>query len=104
MRCFPVIDPVATGQNILRLRKEKGLTVRALQEWFGFDAPRAIYKWQKGETLPSLDNLFALSVLLEVPMERILVKQKHRPTIYSQQPQNESAAVVLHWNKPKCCA
>lgn len=28
---FPVIDPVATGQNILRLRKARGMTVRDLQ-------------------------------------------------------------------------
>ena len=28
---FPVIDPVATGANICRLRKDRGLTVRDLQ-------------------------------------------------------------------------
>ena len=72
---FPVIDPAATGENIIRLRKERGLTVRDLQNWFGFDEPRAIYKWQRGETLPTLDNLYALSALFDVPMERILVKR-----------------------------
>ncbi|MBQ8150960.1 MAG: helix-turn-helix transcriptional regulator [Clostridia bacterium] len=73
---FPVIDPVATGCNILALRKQKGFSVKDLQEWFRFDSPRAVYKWQKGETLPSVDNLFALSVLFEVPIEDILVEQK----------------------------
>lgn len=70
---FPVIDPVATGENILRLRKAKGLSVRDLQAWFGFDEPQAIYKWQKGKSLPTVDNLYALGALLEVPMEEILV-------------------------------
>ena len=42
---FPVIDPIATGENILRLRKAKGLSVRDLQSWFGFEEPQAIYKW-----------------------------------------------------------
>jgi len=70
---FPVIDPVATGANILRLRKARGYTVRDLQRWFGFEEPQAIYKWQKGQTLPSVDNLYALGTLLEVPMEQILV-------------------------------
>ena len=44
MNVFPMIDPVATGANILRLRKMRGLTVRDLQNWFGFEEPQAIYK------------------------------------------------------------
>ena len=60
LKTFPVIDPVATGNNIRRLRMERGLTVRALQSYFGFEEPRAIYKWQKGKSLPSVDNLYAL--------------------------------------------
>lgn len=70
---FPVIDLAATGENILRLRKEKGLSVRDLQGYFGFEEPQAIYKWQKGKSLPTVDNLYALSALLEVPMDAILV-------------------------------
>ena len=72
-KMFPVIDPVATGENIARLRKERGLTVRDMQDWFGFEEPQAIYKWQKGKSLPSVDNLYALGTLLDVPMEEILV-------------------------------
>ena len=70
---FPVIDLVATGENILRLRKQKGLSVRDLQRYFGFEEPQAIYKWQKGKSLPTVDNLYALGALLGVPMEEILV-------------------------------
>jgi len=70
---FPVIDPVATGRNILRLRRERGMSVRDIQTWFNFEEPRAIYKWQTGQTLPSVDNLYALSVLLDVPMNSIIV-------------------------------
>lgn len=39
---FPVIDLAATGANILRLRKEAGLTVKELQVYFGFSDPQAI--------------------------------------------------------------
>ena len=70
---FPVIDLVATGENIRRMRLERGLSVRDLQAYFGFEEPRAIYKWQKGETLPSVDNLYALGKLFEVPMDQILI-------------------------------
>ena len=81
VKVFPVIDLVATGDNIRRLRLERGMTVRALQNYFGFEEPRAIYKWQKGESLPSVDNLYALGTLFEVPMEQILIPapvQLHR--------------------------
>ncbi len=73
---FPVIDPVATGANIMRLRRERGLTVRDLQRFFGFEEPQAIYKWQRGQSLPSVDNLYALSALFGVPMNEILVSSR----------------------------
>lgn len=74
-RRFPVIDPVATGKNIIRLRTERGMTVRDLQAYFGFEEPQAIYKWQQGKSLPTVDNLYALGSLFDVPMEEILVPQ-----------------------------
>lgn len=67
---FPVIDPIATGKTILSLRKENVLTVRNLQELFGFEEPQAIYRRQYGKTIPSVDNLYALSVILGVPIEK----------------------------------
>ena len=70
---FPVIDPAATGRNIMRLRLEQGLTVRDVQVFFGFKEPQAIYKWQSGKSLPTVDNLYALSILLNVTMEDILI-------------------------------
>lgn len=73
MSTIPTIDMVKTGQNIIRLRKEKGLTVKELQTAFGFETPQAIYKWQHGTALPSVDNLVILAALLEVPVDEILV-------------------------------
>ena len=70
---FPVIDMNATGKNIRSLRLQHGLTVRDVQAYFGFEEPRAVYKWQNGESLPSVDNLYALSRLLGTPMDQILV-------------------------------
>lgn len=70
---YPVIDPIATGKNISRLRVERGLTVKQLQAFFGFEEPQAIYRWQWGKSLPSVDNLYALSILFEVSMDEIIV-------------------------------
>ena len=57
MILFPTVDPVQTGVNIVRLRKAAGLTVHDLQLAFGFNSPQAIYKWQQGAALPTIDNL-----------------------------------------------
>ena len=76
MTTFPVIDLKATGANIIRLRKECGLTVKDLQEYFGFECPQAIYKWQWGQSLPTIDNLFALSKLLHTTIDEILVESQ----------------------------
>ena len=50
---IPTIDMVRTGQNINRLRKNAGVSVRDLQDVFGFATPQAIYKWQHGTALPT---------------------------------------------------
>lgn len=73
MYTYPYIEPVSTGRNIEDLRKKAGLSVRDLQEIFGFTTPQAIYKWQHGDALPSLDNLVILSEVLGVAIEDILV-------------------------------
>lgn len=82
---FPVIDPVATGANIARLRQERGLTVRDLQLFFGFEEPQAIYKWQRGKSLPSVDNLYALSRLFRISMNEILVPASYDTDSSEQQ-------------------
>ncbi len=70
---LPVIDMVRTGQNIARLRKQAGLSVRDLQDVFGFATPQAIYKWQQGVALPTIDNLVVLATVLQVRLDDILV-------------------------------
>lgn len=70
---MPTIDMAATGRNIIRLREAAGLTVRDLQDIFGFTTPQAIYKWQHGTAMPTIDNLVVLSAVLEVPIDEIIV-------------------------------
>ena len=80
---IPTIDMVRTGQNIKRLRKLAGVSVKDLQDVFGFATPQAIYKWQRGDSLPSVENLYALSRILHCTMDEIIVA--HAP----QEPADE---------------
>ena len=93
---FPVIDMAATGSVIKALREQNGYSVQDVQEYFGFDQPQAIYKWQRRETLPSVDNLYALSTLLGEPIKDILVPTGY--TVFSRfggHNQNRSERVKL---------
>ncbi len=73
---IPTINMVKTGQNIVRLREQAGLSVRELQEAFGFATPQAVYKWQHGTALPTIDNLVVLAMLLHVSMDEIIVVEQ----------------------------
>lgn len=65
-----------TGRNIMRLRQDAGLTVKDLQEIFGFGTPQAVYKWQHGSAIPTVDNLVVLSAIFGVPIDQILVIER----------------------------
>ena len=73
MNMIPTINMVATGINITRLREQVGLTVKDLQDIFGFATPQAIYKWQHGTALPAIDNLVVLAAVFDVAIDDILV-------------------------------
>lgn len=96
-KSYPVIDPIATGENIVRLRKERGMSVKQMQGFFGFEEPQAIYQWQWGKSLPSVDNLYALSTLFEVPMDSIIVPY---PSLVKTEQQEKSCCSVLYLMLP----
>ena len=69
----PVIDLKGTGAQIKRLRKISGYSVNDLQMIFGFDYPQAIYAWEQGKNIPTIDNLLVLSELFGVEISQIIV-------------------------------
>lgn len=67
------MDVKATGRRIRQLRETRGISVREVQDYLGLDAPQAVYAWQRGESLPSVDHLIGLSKLFGVPVDELLV-------------------------------
>ena len=90
---FPTINLKETGKRIQLLRQQRGLSVRDMQQYFGFEYPQAIYKWQHGECLPTVDNLLALSWLLQVNMEDLLVVDRE-VSVFLQKKQAEEQDAV----------
>lgn len=69
---YPVIDMVATGRRINEMRIAHNQSVEELSNYMNFKYPQAVYKWLRGECLPTVDNLLALSVLWDVSMNDLI--------------------------------
>lgn len=70
---MPTINMAATGINIAKMRQAAGLTVKDLQQIFGFATPQAIYKWQNGTAMPTIDNLVILASVFGCKIDDLLV-------------------------------
>ena len=80
---YPEIDLLRTGE-LLRLRiEEAGYTVRDIQEYLMLSWPQPIYRWFSGKVLPSIQHLYAISILLGVHMEDLLVPKVDTDSTYS---------------------
>lgn len=69
---YPVLNVKATGARIKELRKAHHLKVEEVARFMGFESEQAVYKWQRGDSLPTVDNLYALSRLFETSVDDIL--------------------------------
>lgn len=67
------IDIKASGENIKSLVKQHNLRLADLQVALGFNTPQAIYKWYRGESMPTIDNLIILTELFNCSIDDIIV-------------------------------
>ncbi|HIR64316.1 MAG TPA: helix-turn-helix transcriptional regulator [Candidatus Faecousia faecigallinarum] len=66
------IDRIQTGKNIRRFRQSRGLSVMDVSNLFGGLARNSIYKWERGDTLPSIDNLYSLAWVFGVSLDELV--------------------------------
>lgn len=73
---YPNIDLARTGVHLKKLIEERGYTVRDIQELLHLSCPQPVYRWFKGQVLPTVDHLYVLSKLLYVHMEDLLLPEQ----------------------------
>lgn len=73
---YPIIDMKATGKNINEIRIKKNIKVEEIMRFMGMNSPTAVYKWLRGESLPSTDNFYALSEFLQVPINDLIIRKR----------------------------
>lgn len=71
----PEYDAKRTGQNLRRLRQKCGYTAEQVRDYIGIGTVQAIYKWERGDCFPALDNFFALAELYDALPDEILVRR-----------------------------
>lgn len=69
---YPTIDKNETGRKIKKYMVGYGLTVRDVKDYLSLASVQGIYLWLNGQTIPSIDNFYALSGLFQVPVDELL--------------------------------
>ncbi|HIX29804.1 MAG TPA: helix-turn-helix domain-containing protein [Candidatus Blautia stercoravium] len=84
---FPIIDKRKTGINLRRIMDKQGITVKEIQQYVGLGSVQSVYHWLNGISMPTIDNLYALSDLFQIPIDDIVCgnRQKMAHTVYSEQ-------------------
>ena len=73
---MPVIDMRATGMNIKKMIKAKGFKIADVQNRCGFTTPQAIFKWMRGDAMPTIDNFIIIADMFGVTIDQIIVVTK----------------------------
>ena len=69
---FPLINKRETGVNLRRIMDLRGITPQDVQTYLGLGCVQSVYHWLEGVSMPTIDNLYALSELFQVPMDSIV--------------------------------
>ncbi|MGN0169227.1 MAG: helix-turn-helix domain-containing protein [Lachnospiraceae bacterium] len=73
---LPKINRKETGINLRKIMDRRGVTVKDVQQYLGLDSVQSIYHWLNGLSMPTLENLYALSALLQVTMDELVCGNK----------------------------
>lgn len=76
---FPRLDRRRTGGQIRTYMQLRGLSVEDVRKHLMLESPQSVYHWLEGKSLPSVDNLYALGLLLQVPVDCLLCGEQRRP-------------------------
>jgi transcriptional regulator with XRE-family HTH domain len=72
---MPTINMIETGKNIKTIMKLNNIKIVQIQQILGFNTPQAIYKWFRGEAMPTLDNMVVLAATLNTTIDNLIVTE-----------------------------
>lgn len=69
---FPTINLRETGVNLRRIMDMRRITPKDIKEFLNLGSIQTVYNWFNGLNMPTVDNLYALSQFLQVPIDEII--------------------------------
>ena len=96
-KMLPLIDKKKTGINLRLMMDKRGLTVKDIQQYLKLGSVQSVYHWLNGVSLPTVDNLYALSYLFQVPVDDMLCGT--RPGIYTGENQAQVRRLCVYYEK-----
>lgn len=69
---FPTINVKETGLNLHRIMDKRGIAPKDIKKYLNLGTVQSVYNWCNGLNMPTIDNLYALSQLLQVPIDEII--------------------------------
>ena len=84
---LPVIDKKKTGIHLRRIMDERGLSVKDIQQYLGLGSVQSVYHWLNGLSMPTIDNLYALSDLFQIPVDDMLCGNRRKISAWEESAQ-----------------
>lgn len=85
---YPIINMKATGIRLRQVMDRKNITVKDIQQYLNLSCVQSVYRWLGGHSMPTVDHLYALSELFQVPIDYLIVGNRtyqipeHRYSLY----------------------
>ena len=94
---FPTINLRETGINLHRIMDKRGITPKDIKEFLNLGSIQTVYNWCNGLNMPTIDNLYALSYLFQVPVDDMLCGT--RPGIITSENQAKLRRLWVYYKK-----
>lgn len=94
----PGIEMTRTGNWLRCVCSCKQISVKKLCEYVGLGSSQSVYGWFCGKTLPSLDNFYALSQVLHMPLDELIINQEEGlPAGFMRRVGEENSRMLQYW-------
>ena len=86
---IPVINKKETGLKLRQIIDEKDFSVKDVQQYLGLGSIQSVYHWLNGISMPTIDNLYALSELFQMPIDEMICGTRKKCVYRPKTPQEK---------------
>lgn len=96
---YPIIDKEKTGRRIRELMKKHDISVKDVRDCLSLESVQSVYYWLNGRNIPTIDNLYALSELLQVPIDAMICGNR---TVWFEKSENRNTEKRIIYYEKRC--